>query len=63
MIIHETKQENARSQVCHYWVEVYKNEEFFKHFEFRGYSGTEVHDVVKDLKREYPVSEGYEVIW
>ena len=63
IVYHKTRQENAREGIGHYWVEIYKNGEFFEHIEYVMFSGTEVHDEVKWLKREYPVSEGYEVRW
>jgi len=63
MISHTTRQENASDSVLHYWVEIYKDGQFYEHIEFKGYSGTAVHEEVRELRHYYRASNGYEVRW
>lgn len=59
--LHNTPRE---STMLDYAVNVYKAGVFHVCHRYEGYSGTDVHDEVKYLKRTvYPQSEGYSLEW
>lgn len=62
-VYHKTFQEHAVETIGHYWALVTKNDQFFEHVEYKGFSGTAVHDEIKFLKSHYPASEGYKISW
>jgi hypothetical protein len=51
------------SQILDYAVNVYKDNEFVICVRYEGYSGTAVHDEVKDLSKKYPAQQGYRIEW
>lgn len=56
--------ETRESTVLDYAVNVYKDGVFVICHRYEGYSGVDVHDEVKYLKRVvYPKSEGYTIEW
>ena len=59
---HETRQENARDSMGHYWVEVYKGDALVYHIEYQGYSGYMVADEIFSLRNQYPAKDGYRVV-
>ena len=54
----------GQSKILDYYVNVYKDGEFVECLRYEGWSGTAVHEEVRDLKRyEYPPGEGYILVW
>jgi hypothetical protein len=48
----------------HYYANVYQHGDMFvKGYYFEMFSGTMVHDEIKDLRRKYSVQEGYRIEW
>lgn len=50
------------SKILDYSVNVYKGDTFVVCYRYEGWSGTAVHDAVKDLRRTYPHPE-YTLDW
>ena len=51
------------SQILDYAANVYKGNEFVICVRYEGFSGTAVHDEVKDLRTKYPAQQGYRIEW
>jgi hypothetical protein len=52
------------SQMLDYALNIYKNDQFIVCIRYEGFSGTDVHDTVKYLKKnEYRIEEGFDIRW
>lgn len=49
--------------ITQYLVTVTKNNQFVQAQLYSGYSGHAMQDIVPDIRRQFPVSDGYRVEW